>query len=152
MAMKKVRILQLKHVQERLTQLKEQDMVARPPRGWIRFIREALGMSSKALASRVGVSPTTMSETEKAEYEEGITLKRLRRVAESMDCDLVYYFLPKKPIPELIEQRARYLAEQKLREIQSLVDLDSSSIPEDFIESKIQDEVEELKFSKKLWD
>ena len=94
--MKKVRILQLKHVQERLTQLKEQDMVARPPRGWIRFIREALGMSSKSLASRVGVSPTTMSETEKAEFEEGITLKRLRRVAESMDCDLVYYFLPKK--------------------------------------------------------
>ncbi len=150
--MKKVRILQLKHVQERLTQLKEQDMVARPPKGWIRFIREALGMSSKALAARVGVSPTTMSETEKAEFEEGITIKRLRRVAESLDCDLVYYFLPKKPIQDLIEERARYLAEQKFRNIQSFVDLDKSLIPEDFIENKIQKEVEELKFSRKLWD
>lgn len=150
--MRKVRILQLKHVQERLTQLKEQDMVARPPRGWIRFIREALGMSSKALANRVGVSATTMSETEKAEFEEGITLKRLRKVAESLDCDLVYYFLPKKPIPEMIEERALYLAEQKLRNIQSLVDIDESRIPEFFIEQKIKDEVEDLKYSRKLWD
>lgn len=144
--MKKIRNLHLDHVEERLKQLKSQDMIARPPKGWIRFIREALNMSSKALAKRVGISPNTMSETEKAEREEAISLRKLTKVANSMNCDLVYYFLPRKPIKEMIDERARYVTEQDLRN----AGLESND--ENIFEGKVNIEIETLKYSKKLWD
>lgn len=146
--MKKIRNLHLRHVEERLNSLKEQDMVPKPPKGWIRFVREALNMSSKALAKRLGVSPNTMSETEKAEFNEGITLKRLRRVADAMNCDVVYYFLPRQPIQKMISERANYVAEQNLRNISTHISLEKQSV----IQERIQEEAVELRYSKKLWD
>ncbi|MCB9094910.1 MAG: mobile mystery protein A [Halobacteriovoraceae bacterium] len=150
--MKKIRNLQLKHVQEQLSALKKQDMVARPPKGWIRFIREALGMSSKALAKRAGISANTMSEAERAEISDSISLKRLKHLADSMNCDVVYYLLPREPIREMIEKRARHLAEQKLRNVAVHMDIEDQAVGKEFIEERLQEEIEELKYSKKLWD
>jgi len=144
--MKKVRKLHLKHVEERLKSLKQQDMVPKPPRGWIRFIREALNMSSKALAKRVGISPNTMSEAEKAEFNEGITLKRLRRVADAMNCDVVYYLMPRQPINKMIENRVRYLVEESLRN--NPIDLEDESL----LSKRVMQESELLRNSRRLWD
>lgn len=143
--MKKLKNLDLEHIEQRLNSLKNQDLVARPPRGWIKFIREALNMSSKALAKRVGISPNTMSETEKAEIEEAITLRKLKRVADSLNCDLVYYFLPRKPIHKMLDDRLRYITEQKIRN-------SNLEMSEEEIENLIQKEVDELLYSKKMWD
>ncbi len=143
--MKKLKNLDLIHIEQRLNSLKNQDLVARPPRGWIRFIREALNMSSKALAKRVGISPNTMSETEKAEIEEAITLRKLKRVADSLNCDFVYYFLPRKPIQTMMDDRLRYITEQKIRN-------SNLELSEDEIEKLVQGEVNELLYNKKMWD
>ena len=150
--MNKIRKLHLKHVSERLKSLKENDLVSSPPGGWIQFIKDALSMSTKALAKRAGVSPSTMSETIKAERENGITLKRLQKVADAMDCDLVYYFLPRNSIDQMIEERAHYLAEEKLRNIAIHMSIEDQSLTEEFIKDRIEDEVQDLRYSKKLWD
>lgn len=147
--MDRTRILELKHVQERLNSLKLQDLVSTPPKGWINFLRVALGMSSKSLAKRLNISTSTMSETEKAEREEAITLKRLRKIGESMNCDLVYYFLPREPIKETMEKRARYLAEEYLRNKHKN---DLKKISKDLMEYELNRETEELMYSKKLWN
>ncbi len=143
--MKKLKNVDLIHIEQRLDSLKNQDLVARPPRGWIRFIREALNMSSKALAKRVGISPNTMSETEKAEIEEAITLRKLKRVADNLNCDFVYYFLPRKPIQTMLDDRLRYITEQKIRN-------SNLELSEEEIEKLIQVEVNELLYNKKMWD
>lgn len=148
----KMRKLHLKHVQERLHSLVENDLVSKPPRGWIRFMREALGMSSRALAKKVGVSPNTLSEAEKAEKDETITIKRLRRVADSMNCDLVYYLLPRTDIQTMIDERARHVATQKVREAQGHMELENQGVSKSYLNDQIEEEFEKIKHSKKLWD
>jgi predicted DNA-binding mobile mystery protein A len=146
------RDLHLKHVNERLRSLKEQDLVMRPTQGWIKFIREALGMSSKALAQKLQIKAPTLSETEKRELDESITLKNLRKTAEAMNCDLVYYFLPRQEIKKMIEERARYVASQKFRDIQNHMDLENQAVSEEYLKMQIDSMVTKLIESKKLWD
>ena len=61
-----------------------------PPKGWIRAIRDAVGMTGGQLASRLGIRPQTVAALEKSEAAGSIQLSTLRRVAEAMDCTLVY--------------------------------------------------------------
>ena len=46
----------------------------RPPRGWIRAIREAFGMTGGQLGRRLGVSQSTVQKLERSEQEGTIQL------------------------------------------------------------------------------
>ena len=64
-----------------------------PPRaGWVRAVREALGMSLADLAGRMGVTPQTVHGLERSEQQGKAQLDSLRRAAVAMDCTLVYAF------------------------------------------------------------
>lgn len=79
----------------------------RPAHGWIRAIREALGVSSGELGRTLGVSRQLPLQFEKAEAEDSITLKSLRTVANALDCDLVYALTPRAgSLRKLAELRA----------------------------------------------
>ena len=84
----------------------------RPPAGWLRAIREALGMTSGVLAERLGVTASGARKLEQAEAVDAITLGTLRRVAEALDCDLQYALVPRRPLREMRWQRALHLAQQ----------------------------------------
>src|SRR5262249_45646926 len=103
-----------KQLDRRLAPLLKAEALARPPRGWIRAIRDALGMTTAQLAHRIGVSQPRVVRLEKSEIEDSVTLATLRQAAEALDCALVYAFLPKQPLEELVRERARQLAEKQL--------------------------------------
>ena len=84
----------------------------RPPAGWLRAIREALGMTSGVLAERLGVTASGARKLEQAEAVDAITLGTLRRVAEALDCDLQYALVPRRPLREMRWQQALHLAQQ----------------------------------------
>jgi len=63
-------------------------------------------MSSPQLAMRLGVSKSQASQMERMEMEDRITLKQLRCVAESFNCDLVYALAPRKPVEDMVHDRA----------------------------------------------
>lgn len=86
----------------------------RPHRGWIRAIRDALGMSSTELAIRIGVSQQRVSEMERSELHDTITLDTLRRAADALDSDLVYVLRPRKSLDEAVMEQARKKAAQHL--------------------------------------
>lgn len=67
----------------------------RPHKGWVRAIREAIGVSSGDLATRMRTSRQLALQQEKAESEDRITLKSLRALAHALDCDLVYALVPR---------------------------------------------------------
>ncbi len=67
----------------------------RPERGWIRAVREARGVSTGELGRILGVSRQLPLQFEKAETDDSITLKSLRKVADALDCDLVYALVPR---------------------------------------------------------
>lgn len=66
-----------------------------PSKGWIRAIREALGMSLRQMASRLGTSAPGARKLEESEANGTISLKSLRRAAEALDCIIIYALVPK---------------------------------------------------------
>ena len=102
------RTLRLKQLDRALESFRAAREVPRPPKGWIRSIRQALGVSSGELARRLGTSRQLPLQLEKGEAEDRITLKSLRAAANALDCDLVYALLPRgSSLQESIENRAR---------------------------------------------
>ena len=84
----------------------------RPPAGWLRAIREALGMTSAVLADRLEITASGVRKLEHAEAIDAITLGTLRRVAEALDCDLQYALVPKRPLRDMRWRQAMRLAQQ----------------------------------------
>ena len=87
----------------------------RPRGGWARAIRSALGMTVAQLAARIGVSQPSVSQIEKSEAAGRIRLDTLQRVAEALDCELVYALVPRRPLNAVVSDRRRALALQRYR-------------------------------------
>jgi predicted DNA-binding mobile mystery protein A len=85
----------------------------RIPQGWIRSSRTAIGMTLKQLATRLGFSVPAAKNFEMREVEEAITLASLRKIANAMEMDLVYYFKPKQDsLDDLLQIRAELKAKE----------------------------------------
>jgi predicted DNA-binding mobile mystery protein A len=109
------RAIARKKLDNRLNLLQNVGGLARPPRGWIKAIREALGMTTAQLAKRLGVSQPRVLAIEKAESTGTLKLETLERAAQALDCRLVYALVPIKPLESMIEDRALALARKQLR-------------------------------------
>ncbi|MDA1370813.1 MAG: mobile mystery protein A [Proteobacteria bacterium] len=126
------RALARKQLDKRFNQIRSDDSLTRPPRGWVKAIRQALGMTTTQLATRLGVSQPRIIKIEKAEMEGSITLDSLKRAAQALDCQLVYALIPEKPLNEIVEDRARQLARERLAITGHHMALEAQSIsPED---------------------
>ncbi len=93
-------------LQRSLTTLEPLKTFTRPTKGWIRAIRDALGMTGRQLAQRMHVQTARIAELEQAEISGNVTMSSLRRAAEAMDCELVYAFMPRKNLDEIMRRRA----------------------------------------------
>src|ERR1039457_4549533 len=101
----------------------------RPPKGWIRAIRQALGISAGELARRLGTSRQLPLQLEKGEAEDRITLKSLRAVANALDCDLVYALVPRAgSMQELIENRVRAEAKKQVLGVEHSMALENQAV------------------------
>lgn len=100
----------------------------RPPKGWIRALRNALGMTSAQLASRLGVAQPSVIELEQSEAEKRITLQTLERAAEALGCRLVYVLIPQKPLEETLNERARVVAAKKMASVEHTMRLEDQAV------------------------
>jgi predicted DNA-binding mobile mystery protein A len=69
-----------------------------PARGWLRAVREAVGLTQADVAGRAGVKRQSYAQFENAEGRGSISIASLRRAAQAMDCELVYYVLPREAV------------------------------------------------------
>lgn len=128
--------------------------IYRPSEGWIRTLRKALGMSSPQLATRLSVSNSQVSQMERMEVEDRITLKQLRRVANDLNCDLEYALVPRKPIIDMVKNRARYKAKQLIDKVHVHMALESQQLSVKQIEEQIKSETDRLirEMPRDLWE
>jgi len=119
-----------KQLDKRLNKLRNSDALSRPPRGWIKAIRDALGMTTTQFGKRLGVSQSTALGFEKSEVSKGITLETLERAARALDCRLVYALVPSKPLELLVEGQARELAKKRLRATSHSMALEDQRVDE----------------------
>jgi predicted DNA-binding mobile mystery protein A len=84
-------------------------------RGWLREVRQVVGIPVKEVARRLGVCKWEVFRLERAESESRIMLGTLRRTAEALDCDLVYALAPRQGTLEELAAEQR-VAREKERE------------------------------------
>lgn len=77
-----------------------------PRGGWVRAIREALGMSQAQLAERAGISRVTVQKLELAEARRRITLDSLDRLATALGCHVAVALIPRGGSREELRERA----------------------------------------------
>lgn len=143
-----------RQLDKRLNLLRDSYAITRPPRGWIKAIREALGMTTAQLARRIGVSQPRVVAIEKAEKNASITLDSLERAARALDCQVVYALIPRKPLNDLVEERVRIVAEKRLQSTQHSMALEAQSIDKSDEEEQLKSMSERLmkKAGSELWE
>lgn len=124
------RVSARKQLDKRLNALRKTDVLLRPPRGWIKAIRESLGMTTTQFGKRLGVSQSTALGFEKSEVSKGVTLETLERAARALDCRLVYALVPRGSLDSLVEDRARDLAKKQLRATSHSMALEDQRVDE----------------------
>jgi predicted DNA-binding mobile mystery protein A len=124
------RKLRIKQLDRSLEPYRAARKVSRPAKGWIRAIRQALGVSSGELARRLGSSRQLPLQLEKSEAEDRITLKSLRAVAHALDCELVYALVPQadRLLHELVEDRARAEAKRRVLSVEHSMALENQAV------------------------
>src|SRR5207245_10922919 len=102
--MKKARLAAQSRSQldERFRELGPAKRYTPPVRGWIKALREALGMSTAQLAKRLGIKQPSLVDLEQSEAKGTIELATLRRVGEVLDCTIVFAVVPHNPMEDLV--------------------------------------------------
>lgn len=112
----------------------------RPPVGWLRTVRKALGMSGSQLAKRMKVTRARIAQAELAERSGAATIKSMQKMAAAMGCRFVYAIVPSESVEDLILEQARKKAKAIVGTASKHMALESQVLPND----KIADEVERL--------
>ncbi|MCW9057895.1 MAG: mobile mystery protein A [Gammaproteobacteria bacterium] len=143
-----------RQLDKRLNSWRELHNQVRPPRGWIKAIREALGMTAAQLAERLGVSQPRVFTMEKAEATGAITLDSLERAANALDCQLVYALVPRKPLDQLVRERAEIKAKQRLKSASHTMVLEAQGVDAADEREQFEHLVRQLieKGGSKLWE
>ena len=147
------RAIARKHLDKRLNQIRQTESLTRPPTGWIRAIRQALGMTTTQLAKRIGVGQSRVVDIEKAEITGSLTLESLERAANALDCKLVYALVPRKPLQETIEERAKRLAQERLSAVSHYMALEDQSLEAEDEQAQLKELVKQIveKAGSEIW-
>ena len=100
-----------------------------PRFGWVRAVRDALGMSAAELGRRIGVSHAAVFELERSERSGTAGLDTLRRAAEALDCTLVYAFIPRQGLETTVRAQAEERADEDLRHVEHTMALEDQAEP-----------------------
>lgn len=136
---------------ERLATLKPENRLVPPPKGWIRAIRDALGMTGSQFAARLKITPQSVADIEKSEATGSIQLKTLSRAAEALDCTFVYALVPKKSLEDAVQTRARRIAMKDLQRVAHTMKLENQSVGDANLEARIEAYIRDVLKDRDLW-
>lgn len=146
--------LSRKHLDGHLSALRGLGNEARPPKGWVRAIRDALGMTTGQLARRLGVSQPRIIKLEKAEVDGSLTLDSLKSAAQALNCTLVYALIPNEPLDDMVRHQAERVAQNQLKWTNHTMRLENQALDKADLESQRDRLVQKLMNTnlRKLWD
>ncbi|MBV9463565.1 MAG: mobile mystery protein A [Verrucomicrobiae bacterium] len=125
-----------------------------PIKGWIRAIREALGMTGKQFAKRLGVKPPRVTALERDEVRGAVTLETMRRAAAALDCFFVYAIVPRTSLREALHQRAMKVAMDRLKRVEHTMALEDQALTLRESEASLEELVRKIETERPrdLWD
>jgi len=128
--------------------------VQRPVKGWLRAVREALGMSGRQFARRLGVSAPWIATLEKKELAGAVTINTMRQAAEALDCVFVYAVIPRESLAALVRRRAEALAKKRLARVSHSMLLEAQQLSDTEQQKAFASELDALlrDMPRELWD
>jgi predicted DNA-binding mobile mystery protein A len=147
--------LQMQQLNSKMLSFKMLNQIAIPPTGWIRAIRQALGMSSQQLGKKLSITRQGVLDMEKREKDGLITLKALREAAKALDMQVVYGFVPNDgSLEELIDRKAKALAEEIVMRTSQSMKLENQENSKTRIEKALLERFMAIRneMPKTLWD
>ena len=108
-------------------------------------------MTTAQLAKRLGIKHATVVAIEQSETKGTIELATLRRVAEALDCRLVYALAPKTTLELAVRDRARALARRRRTAVEHSMLLENQKVEERDFEARLDDIVRETN-PRLFWD
>ena len=104
---------------ERLSVLRSVSKGAKKPaRGWLRAVRDAIALSQGEVSRKLGIKRQSYSGLELAEERGTVSLNSLQRAAEAMDCDLIYFIVPRESVAGTYSELAR-IHDPKFRHLEA---------------------------------
>lgn len=147
--------LELQHLNKKMLDYSILSQVAIPPTGWIKAIRNAIGMSMQQLGNKLSVSKQGILDIEKRERDGSITIKSLKQIGMALNMQLVYGFVPfDGSLETLIEKRATEIATNIVLRTSNSMKLEDQGNTNVRIEKAIKERVVEIikEMPKILWD
>jgi len=104
----------------------DNELLKKPPQGWLKTIREALGMTSTQLARRMELSQPRVIQMEK--NEKNLKISTLERAAAALGCRLVYAIVPDEPIEQILQKKAREKASALIKKVNVNMALENQQV------------------------
>jgi predicted DNA-binding mobile mystery protein A len=144
----------IRHLDKRFMALRPLIKSARPPKGWLRAVRDALGMTTAQLGRRLGVSQPRIVELEHSEVSGAVTLHTLQRAAEALGCRLVYALVPERPLAEIVRERAEKVAARQSGAVEHTMRLENQAVQNKRASKELHRQLVEdlLRRPARLWD
>lgn len=124
-------------------------IIERPTQGWLKTIREFLGMTTTQLAKKINVTQPRVINLEK--NERNTKISTMERIADALNCDFVYAFVPRENIDDIIYNQAKKKALKILNKVNTNMSLEnqltnSDELVEDLIKDLLDDNIS------RIWD
>jgi predicted DNA-binding mobile mystery protein A len=99
-----------------------------PSDGWIRSIRESIGMSAADLGARLGITPQSILTLEKSELNGRAQMDSLKKAAEGLDCTFVYALIPNSSLEDFVQRQLRKVATEKMKKVSHSMKLEDQEV------------------------
>jgi predicted DNA-binding mobile mystery protein A len=109
-------------------------------------------MSANQLGRRLGMSRQAVISLERSELDGGIRLSSLRRVAEAMDCQVVYALVPNTTLEDTVQREARRVAAAELARVDQTMLLEAQRLKGAVAADQLTDRAAALIDTPHLWD
>lgn len=127
----------------------------RPRKGWIRTIREALGLTRAQMSKRLKVTPQAIEDLERSEAGNTITLKSLQQAATALDCRLFYILIPKENLEKTVDTQIHKKAKKIVQNVSHSMGLEMQATSATEIKNqtkKMEEDIKKRKNISLIWD
>ena len=148
------RKLAREQLDETLKKLRPLTKLTAPAKGWVRAIRDALGMTGEQLANRLNTNKQRISRIEQDELSGNVTINTMRNVSQALDCTFVYGFVPTESLEKIVRNQASKVARMRMLRSNQTMMLEKQQLSEKEKQKAFESLVEEITntMPKSLWD
>ncbi|OGX37966.1 MAG: hypothetical protein A3C36_04400 [Omnitrophica WOR_2 bacterium RIFCSPHIGHO2_02_FULL_52_10] len=125
-----------------------------PKQGWIKTVREALGLSARQLGEKAGIDQSRISRLESAEKDGSLKLSSLQKIAKGLNMRFVYGFVSEDTLEEMVRAQAKKIALKRLKRLNNTMRLEKQGLSSEEQKKALEDMIEQILIDqpKDFWD